>query len=380
VSVLTPTYNSELYLRDCIESVLAQDHPEVEHIVQDGASTDGTLDILQEYSGRIDWASEPDRGQADGLDRAIKRSHGSFLLVLNSDDLLLPHAASWAVRHMAMYSAAAVVYGDLLLIDEQGEVTGQFVSPEYDFGRVLCVEKVIGAQAAWIRRSMLEVVGLGADPDLDTCPDYELFVRLGMKFPMRHVPGFVAKYRFIPRPMDGSAPRSVERFVAAKAAVQDRIFGDPKAFPTFRRLGTRARTGLYLWASQEARGTGDLRAAWTYYARALSTMSLVGKALAASIMFYLRRRRPRPKGAIYHSSPDLNLALRVGAGLIQDTPRLARFVGLIRRTLRNVRERALRAVVTLRSGGVVAAVILQLTLSLVLLVILSLLVTLLLQR
>jgi glycosyltransferase involved in cell wall biosynthesis len=98
VSVLTPCFNSQAYLAECIESVLAQNYPHVEMIIQDGGSTDGTLEILRKYEGRVDWISEKDGGQSDGLNRALQRCRGDIIGVLNSDDAYLPHAASWAVE------------------------------------------------------------------------------------------------------------------------------------------------------------------------------------------------------------------------------------------------------------------------------------------
>ena len=145
---------------------------------------------------------------------------------------------------MKAHPEAAVVYGDVLLIDEEGKEIGKFHSPHYDFPGVFCVEKVIAAQAAFIRRSMLEQVGLGADDSLDTCPDYEMFVRLGLKFPMLHAPGFVARYRYCRRPMDGSEPRSVERFIRAKQTVMERVFRDPASPKDILHLRRRAKARL----------------------------------------------------------------------------------------------------------------------------------------
>ena len=69
VSVLTPSFNNAEFLERCIRSILDQTYPHVEHVVQDGASTDGTLEILRRYTGSIRWASEPDAGQSDGYGR-----------------------------------------------------------------------------------------------------------------------------------------------------------------------------------------------------------------------------------------------------------------------------------------------------------------------
>lgn len=114
VSVITPSFKSEEFIEQCIKSVLVQDYEKIEHIIQDGASGDGTFKILNRYIDKVDWLSIPDKGQADALDKAIKRSHGDILIVLNADDILLPEAVSWGVRQMAKYPGAAVIYGDLI--------------------------------------------------------------------------------------------------------------------------------------------------------------------------------------------------------------------------------------------------------------------------
>lgn len=292
LSVVTPAYNSARFLRGCIESVLAQTYPNVEHVVQDGASIDGSVEILKSYGERVAWESKPDAGQADGLDRAIKRSKGDYLLVLNADDELLPHAAEWAINQLDRFPGAAVVYGDVILIDEVGREIGEFHGAKYDFLEVLCVESVIPAQAAFIRRSALERVGLGTDPSLDTCPDFEMFVRLGLEFPMQHVPGFVTRYRYYPRLWDGSRPRSVTRFVDVKGEVIRRALQNPSAQFDRRGLARRAKMGLSLWASSEASQSGAFEDAWHYYADALRARSLIlsPAAMIIEVILWLDRR------------------------------------------------------------------------------------------
>jgi len=269
VSIVTPSYNSAKFIKRCIESVFAQEYPKVEHIVQDGASTDGTVDILSKYGGRVDWASEPDCGQPEGLDRALKRSRGDIILVLNADDLLLPNAASWAVENMGKYPEAAVVYGDEYIINEDEEIIGVSHGPEpYAFERLFCCEEVPPAQAAFIRRACLERVGLGADPTLPTAPDFEMWVRLGLRFPMQHVSGFVAKYRWHTNSGSRRADM-VEKLVAARRLVIDRVLDAPDTPTAVRSLRQRAYSGLDMWAAMTASSIGAKRAAWSYAWRGL---------------------------------------------------------------------------------------------------------------
>lgn len=185
---------------------------------------------------------------------------------------------------MRRHAEAAVIYGDVLLIDEEGKGIGGFLGPEYNFERIFCVEEVIPAQAAFIRRSSLEQVGLGTDPELDTCPDFEMFVRLGLQFPMQHVRGFVTKYRYYHRPLDGAAPRSVERFVQSKALVMKRCFANSSGPVALSSLRRRAHAGLYLWASEEARGSRRLDEAWEWYRMAMGEFSPADRTLIGSVL------------------------------------------------------------------------------------------------
>ena len=253
ISIITPCFNSSKFIRECIESILGQDYPHIEHIIQDGASTDGTAEIIKEYAEkypeRIKFVSEPDKGQSDGLNKAIQRSTGDILLVLNADDALMPHACSWAVENMAKYPEMSVIYGDVYIIDENSKVIEEFYAKPYNFEQLLCVELVPPAQAAFIRRSCFEQVGFYADDSLDTCPDYEMWVRIGLKFPMKHVPGFVTKYRRHIQIADSKKLRTVQRFFDAKKLVMDRVFNSPQTSLAIRNLCERAYGGLSLWAA-----------------------------------------------------------------------------------------------------------------------------------
>src|SRR5918993_4779401 len=103
VSILTPTFNAEKYLSQCLDSVLAQTYPHVEHVIADGGSTDGTLDTLREYQqkypGRIKFVSGPDNGVGSALNKAYRLSSGDILGGIDADDIYQPDAVATAVRH-----------------------------------------------------------------------------------------------------------------------------------------------------------------------------------------------------------------------------------------------------------------------------------------
>lgn len=253
VSIVTPSFNSGKFIEECIQSVLNQDYPYVEHIIKDGGSGDNTLKILKKYSNdkykdRIKWVSNPDKGQSDGLDKAIKLARGEVILVLNADDVLLPYACSWGVSNLKMNSNVAVVYGDEYIIDETGKIIHEFTGPRYDYEKLLCVEIVPAAQTAFIRRSYFEQVGLGADSTLETCPDYEMWVRIGARFPMKYSPGFVCKYRWH-KGSEGQQPSMILKMVEAKKQVMDRVFNDKKTPKRIKKLKKRAYAGVEMWGA-----------------------------------------------------------------------------------------------------------------------------------
>ncbi len=258
VSVLTPCFNSGDYLEGCIQSVLAQDYPRVEHIIQDGGSTDATLDILRRHSDRVQWVSEPDGGQSDALNKALQRCRGDVIAVLNADDELLPHSASWAVARLAEHPDAGMVYGDQYNIGPDGQIIEECRGPDpCEFARVFCVEQVLPAQAAFVRRASFEAVGWHIDVTCRTCPDYEMWVRLGRRFPLRHAPGFVARYRIHPD-SQGCQPRWIKAMVRAKREVMDRVWGEAPADAFLRRLRPRALAGVLWWSADVFRANGHI--------------------------------------------------------------------------------------------------------------------------
>jgi glycosyltransferase involved in cell wall biosynthesis len=255
VSIVTPCRNAAQFIEQCVRSVQNQDYPHVEHIVQDGASTDGTVNVLRNSGGKVEWISEPDGGQSDGLNKALQRCRGDIIGVLNGDDEYLPGAASWAVKQLASYPSAAAVYGDKFNIDAFGRVLNISVGPHpYCFDRLFCVEHVLPAQAAFIRRIHFEQVGFFADITRKTVPDYEMWIRLGLKFPIQYVPGLVARYRAHP----GSESQQcglIDLAVESRKEVIERTVNDPSIAPRVKRLRARALAGTYLWAAISKRDT-----------------------------------------------------------------------------------------------------------------------------
>lgn len=107
--------------------MLEQDYPQVEYMIVDGGSTDGSLEIIRRYEDRVAWwISEPDTGQTEAINKGFARATGEILAWLNSDDVYYPRAVSEAVTYLEAHTEVGMVYGDTDYIDESGKVIGKF--------------------------------------------------------------------------------------------------------------------------------------------------------------------------------------------------------------------------------------------------------------
>src|SRR5512138_875393 len=150
VSIITPSFQQARFLEQTICSVLGQDYPELEYIVVDGGSSDGSRDIIQRYADHLAWwVSEPDRGQTDAINKGFARATGEILAWINSDDTYLPGAVSEAVEQLRAHPGAGLVYGDANLIDDDGEIIGRFPARQTDYHRLLRGSVHIPQQAAF---------------------------------------------------------------------------------------------------------------------------------------------------------------------------------------------------------------------------------------
>jgi glycosyltransferase involved in cell wall biosynthesis len=212
VSIVTPSYNQGPFIRATIESVLAQDYPNLEYIIMDGGSTDETASVVREYASRLTWISEKDRGQSHAINKGFRRARGSILSWINSDDVLLPGAVGKAVRALEENPAFGAVYGEGYLIDREGKVTGRFPHTQpFNLWRLVYVSDYILQQSTYFRRSALDDVGL-LDEDLHYSMDWDLLIRIGLRHPIGYLPEYLGCLREYPeaKSFAGGAPRARE--------------------------------------------------------------------------------------------------------------------------------------------------------------------------
>jgi len=195
VSIVTPSFNQAPFLEQTLRSVLEQDYPNLEYIVIDGGSTDGSLEIIQEYADQLAyWQSQPDQGQTDAINQGFARASGEILAWLNSDDLLLPGAVNAAARALQAHPEAAMVYGDALLINAEGKTIGKFPAAQTDYRKLRRGYVHIPQQASFFRADLWQQVA-PLDVSFYFAMDYDLWVRLAALAPLVYVPELWAAFR-----------------------------------------------------------------------------------------------------------------------------------------------------------------------------------------
>jgi glycosyltransferase involved in cell wall biosynthesis len=179
VSIITPTFNSAQTLERTISSVLTQTYDNIEYIIIDGGSTDGTLDIVRKHENGISrWVSEPDGGVSDAFNKGIAHSTGDIIGILNSDDWYERDAVAHAVERLKA-SGADIAYGMLLTWNEEGPL--ERVAADHE---MLDREMSINHPAVFVLRKAYETAGLFRT-DFSYAMDYEWLLRAkkaGLKF------------------------------------------------------------------------------------------------------------------------------------------------------------------------------------------------------
>jgi glycosyltransferase involved in cell wall biosynthesis len=175
VSVLTASYQYARYIDDTIASVAQQRGVTVQHLVQDGCSTDGTVDVLRRWGERVDWRSEPDDGQSDALNRALRRARGRWVAWLNADEFYLPDVLARLVE-AGERTGAAVVYADTVFVDGDGGLMR--LAPQHGFSDfvVRSYGPFIGTESLILRRDALDPDPI--DVSFRRMMDWDLFLRL----------------------------------------------------------------------------------------------------------------------------------------------------------------------------------------------------------
>lgn len=310
VSVITPSYNQNAYLEATLRSVLQQAGVRIEYLVVDGGSTDGSVETIRRYAGSLSWwVSEPDRGQADAINKGFRRAQGEIVAWLNSDDLYLPGALASAAAVMQAHPEAGMVFGDALTIDARGRPINRLGFDGWGTAQPPLEEllgfRIICQPAVFMRRSVLEQAGY-LDSSYHYMLDHHLWIRMARLAPVLHVPQVWAAARHHP------AAKNVAQ-AASFGRETRRIFAWAEQQPDFAALVARRRrwmqAGVYRLSARYLLDGGRPGPALRDYGRALladprfalrhahrmlyAVASLVGAGRFADWVYSLRSpRRP----------------------------------------------------------------------------------------
>jgi Glycosyl transferase family 2 len=192
ISIITPSLNQGVYLDETLESVRSQNYPDIEHLVLDGVSTDGTLALLHSKIGpewwHLFWTSERDGGCTQALNKGIRLATGDIIGWLNSDDRYRAGCLETVAKVFAENPDIDVVYGDFTFMDERG--THLRVRREIEFSRLVLF---------YHRISPIPSTATFFDESLQFAMDYEFFVRLANKgYRFKHIHALLADFRLHP--------------------------------------------------------------------------------------------------------------------------------------------------------------------------------------
>ncbi|MFH1144927.1 MAG: glycosyltransferase [Candidatus Eisenbacteria bacterium] len=198
VSAITATHNMAAYVREAVDSILAQTHPNVEAIVVDDGSTDGTDAILARYAGdpRVRIVRQSNAGQTRAKNRGLQEARGEFIGFCDADDRWHPHKLERQLPHFTGRPELGVVYGDFVWIDSAGRPmpTPRWRCFSGHISGKLLADNFVHFPTALVRREAIDAAG-GFDPSLTMGIDYDLWLRLSVKWEFLHLEEIFVDYR-----------------------------------------------------------------------------------------------------------------------------------------------------------------------------------------
>lgn len=213
ISVITPVYNMVSFIEEAIKSVLSQKGDfDLEYIVMDAKSTDGTLEVLQKFDKQLKLISEKDKGQADAINKGLKLATGDIVAFLNADDRYTDGALEKVANFFSKNPEYMWVTGFCNIIDKEGRIdpSREFVTKyknkklkAYTFTKFLTENNFISQPSTFWKRSLHNEIGY-LDIKYNYSFDYDLWCRIGSKYPLGLIEDYLSDFRFYDESKTGS--------------------------------------------------------------------------------------------------------------------------------------------------------------------------------
>ena len=262
LSVITPGRNQARYLGETLDSVAELTVPH-EHIVVDGASDDGTVELLE---GREDenlaWTSEPDQGQTDAVNKGFARARGDLLAWLNGDDAYVPEAVDRAVAFLDAHPEVGAVYGGQEYVNADGEVIRTFIPKRFSWRRYLYLGDNVPTPTVIFRREVLERHG-GLDPSYADAADYDFYLRILGAVRVEPIREPLVRFRYHAR---SKTARNIDLQLDEGLEIRLKRASGPGSRLAMRALERSKRAILpriSSWPNPEPRGLNRINAALT---------------------------------------------------------------------------------------------------------------------
>ncbi|NTV49866.1 MAG: glycosyltransferase [Geobacteraceae bacterium] len=290
ISIFTICKNGGKTIRRCFDSILelSKNYPNIEFIIQDGVSTDGTLEIISEYAPlfgtRIKLISEPDRCPEEGFWRAIKRCTGDIICSCFSDEQIMPNAASVAVEAFKMHPDAAALFGWICTTDENGVTIGIDQGPvSFNLDKYISGEITPHFSSSFFRRSCLEQIGLYSRNWQFGVGEFELWTRLGLHYSIVPIPSVMSKYARHTGSLS-SGVKNISALTEARLNFISGLFEEPGTPDYLKNMRSQTFAGQYI------------HAAWHYLAFEINSPEEARKAILEALKY-----QPHPEHHLYPS-------------------------------------------------------------------------------
>ena len=303
ITIVTPSFNQAEFIEETIRSILLQGYPNLEYIIMDGGSTDGSREIIEKYAPWLGyWVSEQDEGQSNAINKGWSRATGDIVAWLNSDDLYEPNTFKDVALYFAENPDVHMIYGDCKIINKESEIGDDAPKLKYDLKPLVCTEWFISQPAVFIRKEVLETVGL-INESLYMVMDWEFFLRIALAgFTIKYFQGPLARFRIWE---DAKTTRYHVRAGREKLLVLDEVFSNQEYLPQIAPFKNEAYGFVHRWtAFANARELNSL-SMLKHYCNALryqpkllkdkrlrrtATKAVMGRYLLCSILMKIKRR------------------------------------------------------------------------------------------